>query len=738
MFRSLIFSILLFVFSIPVFAGEGMWLPLLLSQLNEKEMQSKGMKMTAADIYSVNNGSLKDAIVQFGGGCTGEVISSTGLLLTNHHCGYGQIQRHSSLENNYVSNGFWSKSRSEELSNPGLTVTFIVSMADVTKDVLKDVTAKMSPSEKQSRIDKNLESLKKAYPHEGYQDILVRSFYKGNQYYLFVTEVYKDIRLVAAPPSSIGNFGVDSDNWVWPRHTCDFSLFRIYADKNNKPAEYSQDNVPFKPKHFLPISLDGIKEGDFTLVFGFPGTTNEYLPSESIRQITDLSDPAKVAIRTKALDIMHKYMKVDEGTKIKYVTKAAGIANGWKKWQGEMEGLKKTDAYAKKQRYEEEYNKILNANPDLKAEYGGVLETLNSSVLQSNKYVKIREYSIELLRTNIEIMRNYSRLDAIVNAFEKNGEAEAMKKADALKSWGPGYFKDYVRAIDEEIFATLFNMYYENVEAEYHFPRLKAIAPGSEGYNGRVKMLFDGSPIASQDQLDQLLAKKPEDMVNTIKGDGLYLFYREMLDQYNALVAPNVTKYDEAINEGMEKYMAAQMAVFKDRRFYPDANSTLRVTYGNVDGYKPRDAVKYEFQTSLDGVMEKYIPGNYEFDLPQKLIDLYEKKDYGPYAENGKLPVCFIASNHTTGGNSGSPAIDAYGNLIGLNFDRVWEGTMSDYNYDASICRNIMVDIRYVLFILDKYGDCKHLVDEMKLVHPKVAPAKQASKGKQAPAVKKK
>lgn len=725
MFRSLIFSLLFFVFSLPVFAGEGMWLPILLSQLNEKEMQSKGMKMTAADIYSVNQGSLKDAIVQFGGGCTGEVISTTGLLLTNHHCGYGQIQRHSTLENNYVKNGFWAKSKSQELSNPGLTVTFIVSMADVTKDILSGVSPEMSPADKQSKIDKNMESLKKNYPHESYQDILVRSFYHGNQYYLFVTEVYKDVRLVAAPPASIGNFGVDTDNWVWPRHTCDFSLFRIYADKNNKPAEYSPDNVPFTPRHFLPISLDGVKEGDFTLVFGFPGRTNEYLPSESIRQITDLSDPTKVAIRTTALDIMHKYMIVDEGTKIKYVTKAAGIANGWKKWQGEMEGLKKTDAYGKKQKYEQEYKRLLNANQDLKSEYGDVLENLNANILKANEYVKIREYSIELLRTNIEIMRNYSRLDAIVNAFEKNGASEAMKKADALKSWSTGYFKDYVRAIDEEIFAALFKMYEENVDAEYHFPRLKDIAPGKEGYISRIKLLFDGSPLASQDQLEQLLEKKPEDMINSIKGDGLYLFYREMLDQYNAKVAPNVTKYDEAIDQGMQKYMAAQMTVFKDKRFYPDANSTLRITYGNVNGYTPRDAVKYEFQTWLDGVMEKYIPGNYEFDLPQKLIDLYEKKDFGPYAENGKLPVCFIASNHTTGGNSGSPAIDANGNLIGLNFDRVWEGTMSDYNYDASICRNIMVDIRYVLFILDKYGDCKHLVDEMKLVHPK-APVKKA------------
>lgn len=719
MIRSSFLAILFFVITAPLFAGEGMWLPLLLSQLNEKEMQSMGMKMTAADIYSVNKGSLKDAIVQFGGGCTGEIISSTGLLLTNHHCGYGQIQSHSSVEHNYVDNGFWAKAMNDELANPGLTATFIVSMADVTAEILKGVSSNMTAAEKQSMIDKNSENLKKTYAKESYQDILIRSFYKGNQYYLFVTETYKDIRLVAAPPASIGNFGVDTDNWVWPRHTCDFSLFRVYADKNNRPAEYSPDNVPFKPRHFLPISMDGISEGDFTLVFGFPGMTNEYLPSESIRQITDLSDPVKVAIRTTALDIMHKYMMTDEATKIKYVTKAAGIANGWKKWQGEMEGLKKTKAVEKKKRYEDEYNTLLHANSALKAKYGGILEALNENVRQANEYVKIREYSVELLRTNIEILRNYARLDAIITALDNNGAAEAGKKAEALRSWSPGYFKDYVRAIDEEIFAALFSMYHQNVDKQYHFPALDEIKPGTPDYPARVRALFDASPLASQEQLNRLLDQQPEAMVQSIKADPLYRFYREMLDQYNAKVAPNVTKYENLVNEGMEKYMAAQMAVFVDKKFYPDANSTLRVTYGNVKGYTPRDAVKYEYQTFLDGVMEKYVPGNYEFDLPQKLIELYDKKDFGPYAEKGKVPVAFIASNHTTGGNSGSPAIDAYGNLIGLNFDRVWEGTMSDYNYDASICRNIMVDIRYVLFIIDKYGDCKHLVDEMKLVHPK-------------------
>lgn len=728
MIKSIILTFLFIVSTLPVFAGEGMWLPFLLQQLNEKEMQSMGMKMTAEDIYSVNKGSLKDAIVQFGGGCTGEIISGSGLLLTNHHCGYGQIQSHSSLENNYVDKGFWAKTKKDELSNPGLTAMFIISMADVTSTILNGVNDKMTSAEKQSITDKNMEALKKNYARESYQDVLIRSFYKGNHYYLFVTETYRDVRLVGAPPSSIGNYGVDTDNWVWPRHTCDFSMFRIYADKNNKPADYSPENIPFKPRHFLPVSLDGVAEGDFTMVFGFPGSTNEYLPSESIRQIVDLSDPARVAIRTRSLEIMHKYMVSSEAIKIKYVTKAAGISNSWKKWQGEMEGLKKTNAVAKKQKYEADYNKALNSNAALKAKYGGVLEKLNEDIKSANEYVKIREYSLELLRTNIEIMRSYARLDALVTAFENNGAAEMTKKAETVKTWAPGYFKDYERAIDEEIFAALVSMYHADIDKQYWFPALEAMGPAGDKFTGNVKKMFDDAYLSSESKLTELLNKKPEDMVNAIKSDPAYVFYKQMIDQYNAKVAPNVTKYDGLIAAGMEKYMAAQMEVFKDKRFYPDANSTLRITYGNVKSYQPRDAVKYDFQTYLDGVIEKYIPGNYEFDLPQHLIDLYNKKDYGPYAQNGKIPVAFIASNHTTGGNSGSPAIDAHGNLIGLNFDRVWEGTMSDYNYDASICRNIMVDIRYVLFIIDKYAGAKHIVDEMKLVHPKAKSKTPATK----------
>lgn len=700
----------------PAFAGEGMWLPLLLKQLNEKDMQLKGMKMSTEDIYSVNKSSLKDAIVQFGGGCTGELISGSGLLLTNHHCGYSQIQSHATVENNYVDNGFWANSLAEELPNAGLTAMFIISMDDITTKVLSGVNTRLTPAERQSMIDQNINRIKKSYPKEAWQEIEVKPFYKGNAYYLFVTETYKDVRLVGAPPASIGNYGVDTDNWVWPRHTCDFSMFRIYADKDNKPAEYSKDNVPYKPRHFLPINIGGIKPGDFTLVFGFPGSTNEYLPASSVKQIAELTDPTKVKIRTASLDIMNKYMRADVGTKIKYVSKAARIANGWKKWQGEMEGLKSSKAIDKKLAYEAEFTKRVMADQNLQNKYGQILPQLNSINTQLDKYAVIREYIFELSSGNIEALRLMPRLNDLMNTYEKNGDAEYIKKAENLTNTLNRFYKDYDRNLDQEIFAVLMKMYEDNIGKQYPIPALQNLGPSTDQFNSNVKTLMNQSLVGSQTNFIQTLALPPSEGVNIIKNDPLLQFYNAFLSQYKKDIAPVIAQLETEFQTKMEIYMAAQMETFKEKNFYPDANSTLRVTYGNANGYQPRDAVEYEFQTTLDGVLEKYIPGDYEFDLPPKLIELHKNKDYGQYGENGKMPVCFIASNHTTGGNSGSPAIDAYGNLIGLNFDRVWEGTMSDLNYDESICRNIMVDIRYILFIVDKYAGAKRLVEEMKLV----------------------
>jgi len=705
-------------------ADEGMWLPLLLSKLNEKQMKSLGMKISAKDIYSINSGSLKDAIVSFGGFCTGEVISSKGLVLTNHHCGFDAVQNHSSLDHNYIRDGFWAKNYSEELKNPGLFATFIIRIEDVSSLALSGVNTTMSESERQSTIDKNTSLIRKNAKKESYQDSFVRGFFEGNQYYLFITETYKDIRLVGAPPAAIGNFGKDTDNWMWPRHTGDFSMFRIYAGKDNKPADYSPDNVPYVPKKSLSISLDGVAENDFTMVFGFPGRTNEYLYSAAVEQIMTVNDPAKIAIREKALNIIDGFMRKDEQTKIQYAAKYAGIQNSYKKWQGEVLGLTSTNAVGKKKTYEAEFQKRVDANPQWKAQYGSLLGDLESAYTKFKPYGLARDYFNEII-SKIELFTIASRLNSLVTAYEQTGEVGGGKdfpgKSASVKGALQDLFAEYNPDVDKKLFKVLMGLYVKDQPKKNISPVLmKGIeSEGRETNDEPDVAIFDGENFARQDFVLGLFNKPAEEMIALIKESKLIRLYNDIVKTYQAQVQGKLNEIQSAINKLNRSYMQAQMDVFKEKAFYPDANSTLRVTYGNVKGYNPKDAVQYGFYTYLDGVMDKYKPGDYEFDVPEKLRSLYSAKDYGQYGSSGKMPVCFIARNHTTGGNSGSPALDAYGNLIGLNFDRVWEGTMSDINYDPSICRNIMVDIRYVLFIVDKFAGAGHLVKEMKLVHPK-------------------
>jgi len=699
-------------------ADEGMWLPLLLQKLNEKQMKSLGMKISAKDIYNINAGSLKDAIVSFGGFCTGEVISSKGLVLTNHHCGFDAVQNHTTLEHNYIRDGFWAGNNNEELTNPGLFVTFIVRIEDVSKQALSGVTPSMTESERQSAIDKNMNEVKRNTKKESYQDSFVRGFFEGNQYYLFITETYKDIRLVGAPPSAIGNFGKDTDNWMWPRHTGDFSMFRIYAGKDNKPAEYSADNVPYIPKKSLNISLDGVTEGDFTMVFGFPGKTTEYLQSSAIEQIMTVNDPAKIAIREKALAVLDSYMRKDEQIKIQYAAKYASIQNSYKKWQGEVLGLTSTNALAKKKTYETEFQKRVNANPQWKAMYGTLLTDLETAYNEIKPYSYARDYYLEITN-RIEILTIAAWVNSLKTA-PGNGEKAYDQRLEQVKTTLTGLFDEYNAEVDQQLFQTLIEMYLNDQEEQYQSPYLKKWL--NENGNDIEKIsvkLYDESIMHNQKKLMALLDKPADEVIKVIQKDKAMELYNDLVATYSNKVTKKLNEIQARINKLNRTYMQAQMDVFKEKTFYPDANSTLRVTYGKVKGYNPRDAVKYDYYTYLDGVMDKYKPGDYEFDVPEKIRTLYKNKDYGQYGSNGKMPVCFIAMNHTTGGNSGSPALDAYGNLVGLNFDRAWEGTMSDINYDPSICRNIMVDIRYVLFIIDKYAGATRLVKEMKLVHPK-------------------
>ncbi|NSL91063.1 S46 family peptidase [Chitinophaga solisilvae] len=700
------------------YATEGMWLPQLLSGLNEKEMKAMGMKINASDIYNINKGSLKDAIVSFGGFCTAEVISSQGLLLTNHHCGYDAIQKHSSVQNNLLENGFWAKTAAEELPNPGLFATFIVRIDDITKAALQDVKPGMSERERQSAIDKRLHEIRQAVKKEAWQETMVKPFFEGNQYFLFVTETYRDVRLVGAPPSSIGKFGSDTDNWVWPRHTGDFSMFRIYAGKDGKPAPYSKDNVPLQPKYFLPVSMKGVKQQDFTMVLGFPGRTTEYLPSEAVKLTVETVDASKVEMRDAALKIMDGYMRKDEQIKIQYAAKYASTANYWKKWMGEMKGVKQTNGIGKKQQYEAEYRQLLASNPLWRQKYDGVLDTLNDLYRQITPYAQTRDYYSELVK-NVELFTAGDRLINFLSDVHEKGEGqyETLRK-EFLESM-QAFYQNYNARVDRDICASLMELYAKGVPKQFNGTEyLQIWNESNKDSRLLADKIYNLSGLTSMDKLKAFVQQPYNTVVAQMWKDPATRLVMAMRKGYVDNVSKPVTDLQNNINNLQRTYMQAQMDIMgSKKRFYPDANSTLRVTYGKVDGYNPRDAIHYDFYTYLDGVMEKYIPGDYEFNVPARLIELYKKKDYGRYGVNGRMPVCFIASNHTTGGNSGSPVLDANGRLIGLNFDRTWEGTMSDINYDPSICRNIMVDIRYVLFIVDKFAGCTRLVDEMKLVN---------------------
>ncbi len=708
--------ILIFAFSLAK-ADEGMWLPQLLEKLNESRMKSLGMKISAKDIYSINNGSLKDAVVSFGGFCTGSVISGSGLVLTNHHCGFGAIQSHSTLKNNYIRDGFWAANSGEEIANPGLFATFIIRIDDVSAAVLKGVNSKMNEKERQSVIDKNMAEIKKSAKKEATQDNFIRGFFEANQYYMFTTETFNDVRLVGAPPSSIGNFGKDSDNWMWPRHTGDFSLFRIYTDKNNKPAAYSKENIPYKAKKALNISIGGISEGDFTMIYGFPGRTNEYLYSSAVKQIVELSDPAKINIRTKALEVIDGFMRKDELIKIQYAAKYASISNAWKKWQGEVLGLTRTNAVEKKKNYETVFQNKVIANPVFKSKYGNLISQLDKAYADIEPYSLARDYYSEII-SRIELFTIASNLNTLVTAYDKDGQNGYDKRLPIVLNTLNKIYKEFNPQVDQKIFESLMQIYV-NQPGSFTSEMVNEILKSAVGsYSSFASNVYNETSIKDSSTILSLLDKNAVEVITSIKEMGAVKLFVNIQSAYQTNVQEMVNNYQSEINMLQRTYMQAQMEVMKNRAFYPDANSTLRLTYGKVNGYEPRDGIKYEFLTDLDGVMEKYKPDDYEFDVPAKLRELYANKDYGPYGKNGKMPVCFIATNHTTGGNSGSPVFDAYGNLIGLNFDRVWEGTMSDINYDPSICRNIQVDIRYVLFIIDKFAGAEHLIKELKLVTP--------------------
>ena len=708
-------KLLLLLFVVQTQAQQGgMWIPSLLKGMNETEMKNLGMKISAEDIYSVNHSSLKDAVPQFDGGCTAEMISDKGLLLTNHHCGFDAIQNHSTVEHDYLRDGFWAYKMEDELSNPDMVVMFVIRIEDVTSKVLEGTSTISDEVEKQKKIQANITSVSNSFPKETWQENKIKTFYDGNQYLLFVTETFKDIRFVGAPPSSIGKFGSDTDNWVWPRHTGDFSLFRIYADKNNHPAAYSAENVPYKPKKFFPISIAGLKENDFTMVLGYPGKTSEYLPSIAVNQLVETLNPAKIEVRDAALKVQDRFMRKDQAIKIQYASKYASVANYWKKWIGETKGLKKSNAVAVKQKFEAAFQeKVIKAGKQL--EYGNLLSDFQKNYTDIKEYALARDYFTEIALRNTEILSVGYKLYQLEQILHTKGEQAFTDRKNTLYKGINDFYKDYNVEVDKNVFEQLMGIY----AAKYP----KQFMPESLNNVDAAKLtvdVFTNSSLTSLEKFRSLLEGDSKTVIEKINNDKGYQIIKAMADGYSQKVAP---KYDEINLRNIatqRTYMKAILELSpKSARIFPDANSTLRVTYGKIKGYKPNDAVYYEPFTTLDGVMEKYIPGDYEFDVPQKLIDLYNAKDYGNYGIKGKMPVCFIATNHTTGGNSGSPALDANGNLIGLNFDRVWEGTMSDIYYSPDICRNIMVDLRYVLFIIDKYAGAKNIINELKIIEQK-------------------
>jgi len=659
---------------------------------------------------------MKDAVMIFGGGCTAELISDQGLLITNHHCGFRSIQSHSSIEHDYLTNGFWAMNQSEELVNNGLTVTFLQRMEDVTDIVLANVTDNMSEEDRQKEVAKQIQALEIKNSESGKYKVRVAAFFYGNQYFMFVQKVYTDVRLVGAPPSAIGKFGGDTDNWMWPRHTGDFSIFRIYADKNNEPAKYSPDNVPFKPKKHFPISLKGVKKGDFTMVFGYPGSTREYITSHAVKLTTEVENPNRIKIRQAKLDIINKYMNSDPAIRIKYAAKQAGISNSWKKWIGINRGLKRLDAINKKREFEHNITTWMIEDQNRAQKYGDLLPEYKEIYKELIPYELAWVYFSETYyRLDItSLIRSFSRLERL-GEDAKTDDIEKTRKS--LIATIEKVYKDYHQPLDKEIFAKMMKMYATSMDHQFIPSELAAANSKFKGdFVKYTEYVYKKSLFTNKEKLMNFVQNYTAKSLKKLQKDPLYKLNDSFFKMYINEVQPNISSLYTKMSRMDRLWMQAIMQFEKDKLLYPDANFTLRVTYGKIDDYFPKDGVKYLPYTTVEGIIEKDNPDIYDYRVPEKLKQLYKDKDYGQYGENGKMHVCFTASNHTSGGNSGSPVINGEGQLIGVNFDRNWEGTMSDIMYDPDMCRNISLDIRYALFIIDKYAGAGYLIDEMTII----------------------
>ncbi len=692
-------------------AEEGMLIPSIVKAF-ESDMQAMGMRLSAEDIYDVNNSSIKDAIIHFGGGCTAELVSSQGLLLTNHHCGYSQIQSHSSLENDYLKYGFWAKDKSKELPNPGLTASRVVRIEDVTATVLFD-TEGMSDQERYAKIQRVIDKLIQDAELGTHYTAKIKAFNYGNDYYMIVKETFKDVRLVGTPPNSIGKFGGDTDNWVWPRHTGDFSVFRIYADKNNQPSDYNESNGPYIPLHFLPVSMKKRTPGEFTMIYGFPGTTEQHLSSGNLKYIMDQERPARIKMREKSLSVIDASMRSSDLLRIKYASKQARIANGWKKWIGQLGGLKTVDAIQIKLNREKEYNDMAATKPEWREKYGMSISEMNALVEQYKQADFGYSMAIEYLYVGPELFgraREMNKFLSNYTTFIENGtlDAEIEKQISGAKV----FFKDYDEATDKRIFELLTKEYVKQMG--------DGPIPSMLDNNSAIDLadcIYKKSILTNEVRFMKFMDKLGNKSFSHLKNKDLgFMLWADADANFMNNVIPDVRVYKSSMDGLLKTYVAGKFEMFPDVKHWPDANSTMRITYGKLEGSAPHDGMQYTEHTTIDGIITKNNSGNPDYELLPRMRELATAKDYGDYAQDGELWVCFTGSNHTTGGNSGSPVLDADGNLLGLNFDRSWESTMSDFMFDSDRCRNITVDIRYVLWVMDRYSGAKHIVDEMKLV----------------------
>ena len=714
----LVVGLLSATFAGKVKADEGMWLPFLIKRLNYVDMQKEGLKLTPEEIYSANHSSLKDAIIQLGNGCTGEIISNEGLILTNHHCGFGSIQSHSTVEHDYLTDGFWAMTKQDELTNPGFFVKFLVRIDDVTSKVLKGINNDMTEEQRAEQIQKVIAELKKANAEGEKYDVVIKPFFNGNEYYMFIMQTYNDVRLVGAPPSSIGKYGGDTDNWMWPRHTGDFSMFRVYTAPDGSPAKYSKDNIPMKPKHFLPVSIDGVKENDFAMIMGYPGRTDRYLTSYGVQHNLKLVYPTRIAIRRAKLDIYAEDMKADPKVRIQYASKYARVSNYWKNFIGMSKGLKKLKVAEQKKATEDKLSAWINESSKRKALYGNAIDDIAEAYKTIDEFTIQKYYYYEAVKYGPEIFKVSLAYKALLAELKKDNpdEAKIEEMTTKLKAQSTAYFKDYNMPTDKKVFKKMMEMFHQNVVIDQQPEYLIE-------YSNKFKLNFDKmadkmysiSMFCSQEKLDEFL-NNPK--ASVIESDPAFIAATAFEDNFNKFKTES-EKATEQLARGNRLFIAALRKMETEKKFYPDANFTMRLTYGQVNGYDAADAVHYKYYTTIDGIMQKEDPNNPEFIVPSKLKELYNNKDYGQYGQDGTLRVCFLTNNDITGGNSGSPVINGKGQLIGLAFDGNWEAMSGDIAFEPELQRTISVDIRYVLFIIDKYAGAKNLIDEMALVSTK-------------------